>query len=440
MTEPFRPVRSARAARTPAASVRGAAAAGLALAAAALAAAAPVLAQDGPARELTVGLSTGLAGNTNRRLEADGGSGSVAATAGLSFAFRDATPLQSITVTGDTGLRYSRGSDADEDANGFTDPSIGFAYQRAVPDTAFAASGSLRRSQVDFLEPIDAFLLDPDDPLFDPEDLTRSLQEGTRLSFSLQADAEFRRTAPFGFDLSAGVSGTRYDDLTGSDLVDTDRTRVGVGLRFQLDPVTLARVGLNHSTIETDDGTEARDTSSVTGSISREFPLGQVGLQASYSDTEEGQRTRLSATAARQSVTWDLSGSLGLAQDSNDDLTVVGGLRAQREFEASQVGLAVDRSVRTGDDAEITVTALSADYGRSLTPTTSLATDAAWVRTTDSDDTADAIRLGLSLNRSLTEDWSLSTGVTHRIKDNSSGRAQDTALTLGLRREFSFIP
>jgi hypothetical protein len=441
MPYPLRIARDLHTGRHPASRTRSGFAAGLALMAAGLAAVTPVFAQDAPARLLTLGLSTGLVANTNRRLDPDDPESSSAATTGLSFAYRDATPLQLLSISGDLGLRYSQGTEDEEDDNGLTDPAIGFAYQRTVPDTSFSVSGSLRRSEVDFLQPLDAFLLDPDDPLFNPEDLTRTSEQGTQLSYNLQAATELRRRAPFGIDLSAGVSGTRYSGTDDPSLEDSDRARLGVGLRFRLDPVTQARLGVRYLTQDSDDPEEVQRNATITAGIARDYPLGQVGLQASVTDTDDGQRTQLSVSAARSSTTWDLSGSLGVADGSGGELTAVGGLRAQREFAASQIGVAFDRSVRTGDTSEVTLTALSVDYGFRLTPRLSVTTNAAWVRTVEASGPAeDAIRLGLTGNRPLTEDWALSAGVTHRIEDNDDGRAQDTALSIGLRREFAFIP
>jgi hypothetical protein len=439
-------------------------AAGLGALAAGLLAPITAPAQDGPAQLLTLGLSTGLAANTNRRLDPDDAEGSAALTTGLSFAYRDATPLQSFALSSDLTLRQSRGT-GDDGADGLTDPNLNFAWERAVRDSAIGISGSVRRSEVDFLRPLETLLLTPgdpfaevddplpdlDDPLTDLDDLTATLERGTRLSYRLETSLQLRRTAPFGIDLSAGLSGTRYSDTDDSELADDQRYRVGAGLRFALDPVTEASLGLRYSFIDEedegdeDDGDEGdegrRETTTLTAAVSRRYPLGVIGLSANVAQTDTGERYGLSANAGRSGVGWSLSGSTGVAVDEDGDATFQGGLQANRALATGRVGLGFDRSLRTGDESDITVTALSINYGTRLTPLLSVTADASWIRTDEAeDDTAEAARLGLSLSRSLTEDWALSAGVVQRFRDDEDGSATDTALTVGLRRSFAFVP
>lgn len=403
------------------------------------------LAQDAP-RLLNIGVSTGLTTNSNRELDPNTSEGTTAATVGLSFDYVDATPIQSLTLSGSTGLRFARGSEAVEEDNGLTDPTFRFAYQRSVPDTAFSLSGSVRRSDVSFLRSLDDFLLDPDDPLFDPDQLTSIQEDGTRLTFDLGTRVDLFRRARFGVDLSAGLSGTRYSGTTDPDLVDTDRTRAGVGLRFEIDPVTRARLGLRRSRIQEDDPTvRDRDTTQISASIARDFPLGVIGLDATTTQTDgtigSTRRNGLELSLSRRSTTWDLSGRIGLSRNDNGETTAIGGLTATRELENSQIGISFDRSVRTGDTSNVTVTALSVDYGTRLTPVLSLSAGASYVQTDEpTEPTAEAGTLNLNLNRALTEDWALSAGVTQRYRSNSNGTANDTAVSLGIRRSFQFIP
>jgi hypothetical protein len=410
---------------------------------------------QGSARELTLGVSSSLSANTNRTLDPDDALSSTRAGLRFSLAYADVTPIQSFRLTGGVGLRQVWEDDAeDEDAlDGLAEPDLRLSFERAVPDTRIAATARVGRELVSFLEPIDDLLESPGDPLLDPSDLLGGDErEGSLLRLGGDVELELWRTAPVGLELSAGVALRRYQDVTDPDLTDSDRARVGASLRFTLDPVTRARIGLRHSRVEEEEtgAGEAGDsrTTALVGSLTRETPLGSIGVDGSVDDTEDGERYTLALDYATRLPLWSLSSRAGLSRGTAGDLSFVGSLRAERELIDGALSITVDQRLRSigsdGEDVEeeALVSGLRVGYTKQVNPLLGLTADASLLRTDPTgDDAAETVAsAGIGLQRQLTRDWTVNLGLRHRYRDDEGGGAHDNSVSLSLGRSFAFRP
>ncbi|PZX13505.1 hypothetical protein LX81_03290 [Palleronia aestuarii] len=405
-------------------------------------------------RELNIGTSLGVQANDNLNLDSDSEGSTTSATAGFDFALLLANIGQSFALSGDFQLRSSNGPDEDAVSDGLSSADLRLRYNRESRDARFGVNGFLSRREVALIEPLDIVdLLDPDGDgvpnLDDPlvlDDLDVATQRGTRLSFGLDTTLELRRTAPFGIILSAGLSGLRYDDSSTGGLEDENRHRAGIGLRFDLNPVTQARLDLDYSSYEQDNDDEGRrDTFVLSLDLNRATQAGSIGLVTEAVSTEDGERFTLGLERSLDLPLWTLTGQIGATRTEGGDVLPTGRLSASRDLRQGALSLDLTREVRSGsDDEERRVTGLSLDYSRPLTPLTSMGLDLSYLRsdaTGDNDETESFGRAAIELNRTLSEDWSLSVSLAHRIEDNGfADRAHDNRISFDLRRQVTFRP
>ena len=425
---------------------------------------------------LTVGVSTGLAASTNRDLDRDGDS-SLTGDVRLDFSYLARTPIQSLRLSGDLGLRGVAGDEDDDDST-LSAPTLRFNYDRAVPSTRLTLTGFANRRDVDSSSPLSGFVfdgvggfapldpdldagaLDPDtlDPdLFDPTgreegdvvlvDLDDEDEgDGTVTRFGLSGSLEVLRLSRVALTFSAGVSGERYSD--DAAFGDEDRLRLGVGARFVLDRATTADLGLDWNRFEEDpspndpDG-EDDDSYRLSAGVTRRLSGGgQIGLSSNVLFDDEGEQITLSASRTLRLPLWTITGRAGVTREREGDLAAVGGLDLSRELPNGRIGLSATRNVVTDEDDDTReLTALSLTYGTALTPRVTLSADAGATRVTDADggDDETAGAVGVTLDRRLTERLTASLGARHRFEDEDGDMRRDTSVSLRLRRGFDFL-
>ena len=397
--------------------------------------------ETGPNKVLTLRFSGGVEAHSNFALVPGGSDPSVLATTRLGFAYADVTPIDRFEISGDVGLRRYEGPGDRPELTGLTGPSVELSYDRAVPSASLALGAFANRSAVATIDLVEEVILDPDDPLIDPEDLTARANDGTRLGFGASASLRLRRDAPFGIALSAGYRGVRYSDTSDSDLVDSDRINLGVNLRFDIDAATTAGLGLTHLRTR-DEDLEVRTTLAfdIGRDISEETSL---GLSASVADVASGARYRASVSGRTALPLLDLSASLGTSYlTSGDLLSFEGDLTARREFRTGSLSLSLGRSVRSGEDTQTAVTTVGLGYARALAPLTDVSASVSYARTdpTDGGAASSVGSLGLGLSHALARDWSLSANLRHRFEtDDATETARDTVVSFNVTRTLSTV-
>lgn len=380
---------------------------------------------------LRLGLSTTAQVNSNRALDAGDPGSTTDLTTRLDLLWRLATPIQTLDISADVGLRAASGAEADDLDTGIVDPRLRLSYTRRARDAELDTSLVYQERDV-FASELQFDPVTADFNLLDTGGTQRLLSFDTRL--------EMRRRAPFGITVSVGASTVRYRDTTDPDLTDEDRFRAGLDLRFDLNPATRATLGARLSTFE-DFGTPEgrRDTVTVSGSLVRTMPNGSAGLTTSYTDTEDGNRFSLSASRSFETEGWEATGTLGLSRETSGDIVAIGGLDLSYELPRGALSAGFDRSVRSGtDDQEEEVTTLDLGYQTQLTPLTSFDARVSFTdrNATGAGDDGQFGTVSLGVDRRLTRDWSLNVGLEHRFSDTTSnGRVNDNLLRIGLRRD-----
>ncbi len=411
----------------------------------------PATAQDRvpDGRLLTFGLSTGITATDNADLDTEDPVEEVEATTSLSLGLLSATPTQRFELGTSAGLRALIVGEDDEDTFALDDPNGRILYSRQSRAAELTLQGAFDSREISSLTPLELTsedLADLED-LQDLEDLIDANQvsrDARRLTFNLDATLETRRDSPFGITYSVGVSGERYSDAPDA-FEDETKTSAGLGLRFDLDEITRATTDIRYVT---SDDPEEDDRLSLDLGLTRAIGTDQVG--ASFGVVEDGDTTRLSlsANAAREFAAGRVSGSIGVSRADSGNLALIGSLGLARELSPTQeVSLNLSRRVVRLDgsdpgepERERAVSSLTADYSHAVTRLWRFGLDAQLTQTEviDGPDDSDTFgRIGADLSRPLTENWSLSMGVSHRFEENADGTdATSNTVSVSLNRTF----
>ena len=386
--------------------------------------------EDGPL--LRFGVTTGAQYNTNRTLDAADPGSTTELSTQLDFLARFATPIQSLELSGDVGLRNVSGAEADDLPGGIVNPNVRLRYTRQSRDAQLTANAFYSERDVSASE----LQFDPVTADFDLLDTS-----GTQRNFGVDTSLELRRRAPFGLTLSAGFTGVRFSGTNDPDLSDEDRFRAGLRLRFDINPVTQAVVDTRFSTFEDfGDAEGRRDTLSLDASLRRDLANGNLLSRANATDTEDGTRYTLSAGRSFETALWQVTGTVGATREVSGDVVFVGGVDLAHELPRGELTFGFDQSVRSGtDDEEQLVTSINLGYRTQLTQLTSFNAGFSF---TDRDATAGGddgrfATLSLGLQHQLSRDLSLSVALERRVSDEDGrDRIDDNVLRINLRRAF----
>jgi len=389
-------------------------------------------------RALTLGFSTGIVVNDNRALDTDSLGTTFEAISRMDFDLSFATPIQTFSLAGDIGLRWIDAPAGSTLSNGLTDPNLRLEYTRESRDARLSFSAFVAQSDVSSSRLI-LTDLDDDGVLDDLDTLT---EDGTRLRYGADVELELRRRSPFGITLAAGYNALRYSNTTAASLSDQDRFRASVGLRFDLNPSLQGRMNLELSTFE-DQGTieGRRDTYQLNTSLTQQMTNGSAAVRANATSTEEGDRYTLSAERSIELPLWQITGELGLTRSIGGDIFPIGAISLAHELPQGELSASLRRSVRSGsDDDERRVSTVSIGYSQQLTPSATFGMDFSYIDSASTGTGADTnlAVLGLSLQKTLTKDWSVDFGLQHRVTDDqTNGKARDNRLSITLRRDLS---
>lgn len=390
--------------------------------------------QDGDGRTLRVTLNQSLTANDNLALAADSAGTTLQALTRLGFALTTEGATDRLALTGGLGLRLVDGPGTDGLEWRLADPRIALAYSRLGAAAQLDLDLGYRQDDIAFLRPLTDFA-GPGGVVDLPEDLDDLTGTGTRHALSFGARLELRRDAPLGVTLSAGQERLSYSDVTDPELIDTTRSRLGLGLRLDISPALAATADLTASRFATAAEPD-RDTLALAGALRLVRPDGEWRFTLDLADTPDGTRSGLGLARGLELPNGGIDLSLGLTRGVEGDLGLVGALDYQRLHAGGEITAGLRHSLSTGnDDTEQRVTALNLGLTQALGADWSLSLEAAWARTeaTATGTRDDRTDLGLTLSRALTPDWSVDLGLTHQIRDE----AADTGLSLSIGRAFT---
>lgn len=414
--------------------IRGAAlavAAGLSLPVAA------ALAQQGaapPAPRLQFDLSSGLEVNDNPRFVADPGEGGVSASGRLGLTLADETPLSGFVLAADVALRAGLSGDVER---GLDAPSrkLRFDYDRRGALAELSVSALADDSRIDFLRPLSDFI---DDGVFTPpddiEDLTGT---GWRRQLSLDALLTAGRGGPVTWSFGLGTRRIDYRETTDPDLTDNRRDYADLGLGFDLTGALRADVGLRYEVFT--DADQDEETLTLRTGLQLDRPDGALRLRFSVADVADGTRLTLQGGRRIERPWGSIDADLGATRDEDGNANLTGTLRLAYALPQGEITASLNRAVVSGEDAaaELRTTA-ALGLSRTLTPRASMSLGLNWISSEAAATGTDFASLGLGYSYALTEDWGLSLGYSHRMRDeDGTGRATQNAVTLSLTRSFA---
>ena len=398
---------------------------------------AAVLPSNGQAQEvggvvLSFGIEQGIYWKDNPDLDIPSTGKEISSGTKLNFGLVNETQDQRLSFTAQGTLVVGNGTE-----KGLVSPSANLSYSRSSVATTLEVSAFVREADVstlDFLTGIDG----TGTPVFAAVSGT-----GTRHQTGANAKLTFGQDSRFGGSFSLGLTDTRYHDTTDPSLIDNRRNTANLSLRFDLNEVTTATLGLTGSQLK-DQGAATQNSTNVSLGLAFDRPNGAYTADLTTANGKDGTRQSLRFGRSLDLPAGKLSANLGLARLSSGSTQMVGALDWQQELAQGTLTLGVSHDVTSNDnDAETSVSRLAVSYNQELSATLGLALSAGLQ---DSSETTTGFGtkttdLSASLRKQLTQDWGMTFGASHRIRDKDvSGRAESSTVFLSIGRNFVFRP
>ncbi|MGY6410463.1 MAG: hypothetical protein ACXIUV_05485 [Alkalilacustris sp.] len=431
---------------------------------------------DLPTPRLTFGFDQRLESIGNAGLDVPSPGRTTQAVTGLSFGLFSETPRDTLSLTGGTAFRL--GDRPQGTISDFDNSRLGLSYRREGGDSEFTVGGTVRRARLETLRSIEDFI-DADGELVLPEDFEDLRGEGRRTDYNVTTQLALGQSAaPIGVIFSLGASGILYDDGAAEPDVRTERggvetrfrfspvltgtlgasrerrrefaavterrvtDRVDVGVIYALSPRIDLRAGVGYSRVDRT-GSETRREEGVVGSFDLGIagPLGDLGLFVNTQQRETGQQVTGGVRRALELPGGALSGSLGATRLPSGDTSLITTLNLRQDLRDGPLTVNLSRQA-VGEDDDLRIrTVASASYTHEINSVSSfgLRADAARSESSPRSNQVDQGSLGLTYNRALTADWSLTSGVAYRIRrEENVGTARSPEVFIGLGRSFIF--
>lgn len=432
---------------------------------------------------LTLGVEQRLETGDNLGLETPEEGTTTLSTTTLNFGLNTATANQSLGVNAGFKLRAGELPSNSDIDTGFVEPQLSFNYTRQGANAVFDVDGSYRESDISFTPGVGDFV-DENGVIVLPPDFEDLEGSGTRRNYSLNTSLETGLNAALGFVFDAGVSGISYDEQSAS-LEDIFRYTAGVRANLRFSEVTTGFVAYDFDHFESDDAQNTeRDTNSIevgvsqelsrrasfeaaigfsdideelngisssssgaTGRLSFDYLMPDGSINTSYSTTRDQDGARHTINVGR---TFNLPNGvfaieIGATQEESGDPDLIGSLNYTRELPTGVIRAGLNRNVTTSseDEERITTTA-DVGYDHEINNVSSIGFDLSFGLSeqtggVNNDDTR-RTDVSATYNRRVTEDWSMSTGVEYRIRDeDTSGKSDSTSIFLTLNRDFNLL-
>lgn len=350
----------------------------------------------------------------------------------LSFGFLSETRNQRLAINARGALEAGSGSE-----NGLVSPSVSLSYQRDAISTALEFTAFLREADVSTLD-----FFNITDGLGAPVTVAIS-GTGTRRQTGAATKLSFGQNAPFGGNVSLGLTDSTYLGTTDPSLIDNRRINADLTLRFDLTQTTIATATFSGSRLK-DEGAAAENSETLSFGLRQDRPNGVYTATLSATRTINGTRQSLRFGRNLDFPTGTLSANLGIVHTISGSTQAVGALSWQQTLVNGSLSIGLARDVTSNDaNSETRVSRLSMSYSRALTQTLGLDLSAG---IQDSIETFSGLstkttNLSASLRKQLTPDWGVTFGANHRIRDKSiAGSATSSSVFLTVGRIFEYYP
>ncbi|MEO3417105.1 hypothetical protein AAFO92_20815 [Roseovarius sp. CAU 1744] len=443
----------------------------------------PALAQEEGGLSLTLGVEQRFEAGDNLGLERPEEGNSALSTTSLTFGLDTATSNQSLSATAGFSLRAGEVPSSSDTETGFVEPQFTFNYMREGYDSVFNVDGSYRESDIAFTSALSDFT-DETGVIVLPEDFQNLDGSGTRRNYSLRTSLETGRNAPLGFVFDANVRGISYDQQS-ANLDDNFRYGAGVRANLRFTEVTTGFAAYNFDHFESDDAQNTeRDTNAIEVGVAQELSE-RASFEAAigFTDVEEelngfsmstsGLTGRFSfnylmpdgAITSSYSTTVDQDGSrhtinvgrsfelprgmfaidVGATKEESADADLIGSVRYTQQLPTGSFSVGLNRGVSTNsDDNERITTTADLGYDHEINNLSSIGFDLSFGLSEASggnanDDTR-RTDVSASYRRQVTSDWSMTTGVAYRVRDEDiGGKSDSTSIFLTLNRDFNLL-
>ena len=443
----------------------------------------PALAQEESGISMTLGVEQRFETGDNLGLETPEEGNTTLSTTTLTFGLNTATSNQSLGVNAGIKLRAGELPSNSDIDTGIVEPQLSFNYMLQSPNAVLNVDGSYRESDISFTPAI-GDLTDANGQRILPPDFDDLEGSGTRRNYNLGASLETGRNAPLGFVFDASVRGISYDQQS-ANLDDNFRYAAGVRANFRFTEVTTGFASYNFDHFEEDDALNTeRDTNAVeigvsqqlsqrasfeaaigyteideelngisstssgaTGRLSFNYLMPDGSINTSYSTSRDQDGARHTVNVGRTFTlpTGQFAIEIGATQDESGDPDLVGSLNYTRNMPTGVISVGLNRNVSTSsEDEERVTTTADLGYDHEINSISSIGFDLSFGLSeatggVNNDDTR-RTDVSASYNRRVTEDWSMSTGVEYRIRDEDlAGKSDSTSIFLTLNRDFNLL-
>jgi hypothetical protein len=410
----------------------------------------PALAQETGDRAsgLTFGIEQGLEVGENLGLDTPATGSSAIATTRLSLSYFDSTEVSRLAVDLGGVFRFADTPEADS-GNGFADPSARLSYTRAGANAGLSLTAEASQSDLTFDRDLSDFIGE-DGTLDLPDDFDLT-GEGTRNTYSVAAELTLRRRAPLSFVLGASYQVTDYANTGSSTLADETIIGLDATANLRLSAISSGSVALAYDDIQTDDATEThRKVTALTFGYARELsPILRVGASLGLTHTDRTvlgpintteNETTFRIEATRDLPNGSIGGNIGVTWPDGGGSELVGQIDWRQALPTGRISATFTQEASTTTDGETRpTTALSVSYGHDINAVSGVDFGLTYViasgtatrnRVAESD-------LSVTYRRSLTEDWSLRTGLTYKTRDEETvGSAQSPFAFVSIGRTF----
>lgn len=437
--------------------------------------AAPVLAQDGTGVRGNLSFSTGLEVSDNPSLVTTPDGTTLTSVTNLGFSVSSETRVDRFSFSVGAGIEGEDGGATTEaDALDVRRSNIALGYTREGINSRLSLSGRYDEANLD--DEVFGFFTDG---VFDPDALI--VEGGTRKRTRFSADFSTGIDAPFGVDLSLGLSSNDFVDTVDDELNDSDARRLSAIARFSINPSTTARLtarynrtdvdnldetsrrtqsigagvttqintgleisaDLSLDTAETLNGadTDKRDGVGLSFGVSQPRPDGAISLNLSSQIDNSGRRTSINVSRDFELPTGGLSLSLGVVDQEDLDLKLTTRVEYTREAPGGTLTANLVQSPSTSDGDAFLNTSLGLGYVAPINSISSWSADFSYGAASQfGEEDGDArTAAGVQYSRNLNEDWALNAGLRHvRISEDGADSRTSNTLFLNVGRDFSF--
>ena len=442
----------------------------------------PALAEEDQGLTVTLGVEQKFEAGDNLALERPEEGNTVLSTTDLSLGLLSETHNQTFSLSAGVKIRDgSLPSNSDLDT-GIVEPILSFSYKRESSNAAFTFDGSYRESDISFTPAVSDFAGD-DGIIILPPDFEDLEGSGTRQIYRLSTELETGKNAPLGFVFGASVSGISYDNQSPT-LEDTFRYSASARANLRLSDVTTGFLSYEIDHFESDDIQDTErdthsfevgviqdvsplttieaaigyteidesvlfglpgDSSGATGrlSLTHQRPNGEVTASYATSQDQDGARHNVQVGRSFELPRGSFSAMVGATKKGSSSPELIGSLNYNQELPTGNLRVGINRDVSVSDeDNERIATTAQVNYRHDINNISHLGVDFSFGKTEGTATTVGTTRadISASYNRDITEDWSLSTGVSYRVRDQQGASQTDsTSIFLTLRREFTLF-